>query len=154
MEKTILIGLVIIGALLLVGCTQNDGLTPEEKELFGDESAIAGQAISLGCKSINVRSCTTSARNPNSFDVAPLRGRAATYSERCSGSRALDYSCTSRTQLTLCQTQCESMEDCISGRCVSRCGNGQVDAGEDCNTCPQDVQCATGQVCQEGACVL
>ena len=153
MEKTILIGLVIIGALLLVGCTQNDGLTPEEKELFGDESAIAGQAISLGCKSIKVQSCTASARKPNSFDVTPLRGRAATYSDRCSGSVALDYSCTSSKQLTLCQTKCESSENCVNTQCISRCGNGQVDTGENCVTCPADVLCAAGTICQEGVCI-
>ena len=113
--------------LLVVACAPvSETLSPEEKELFGDESAIAGQAISLGCKSIKVQSCTASARKPNSFDVTPLRGRAATYSDRCSGSVALDYSCTSSKQLTLCQTKCESSENCVNTQCISRCGNGEV----------------------------
>ncbi|MBI2666415.1 hypothetical protein HYX13_02270 [Candidatus Woesearchaeota archaeon] len=32
------------------------------------------------------------------------------------------------------------------------CGNGVVDAGEDCSSCPLDVQCAAGEVCTDSRC--
>ncbi len=35
----------------------------------------------------------------------------------------------------------------------SDCGNGQPDPGEDCSTCPADVSCTLGQICQSGLCV-
>ncbi len=112
--------------LLMMGCAPR-GLTPEEQELFGEGSAVAGQAIALGCKTAAVRNCDaapdriTSNRivAPNSIQVTPLRGRAATYSDRCSGNVAFDFSCTSRTQFTLCRTQCESAgQSCQDGGCV------------------------------------
>jgi len=33
------------------------------------------------------------------------------------------------------------------------CGNGQVNQGETCSTCPQDVQCPLEYECKEGACI-
>ena len=32
------------------------------------------------------------------------------------------------------------------------CGNGNVDPGEDCESCPKDVQCARGEKCVNGVC--
>lgn len=43
---------------------------------------------------------------------------------------------------------------CQNGACVASCGNGQVDAGETCSSCPADAGCAAGQVCQNNACVV
>ena len=40
--------------------------------------------------------------------------------------------------------------DCSDG---GLCGNGVIDPGEDCDTCPQDVQCAPGEACVAGVCV-
>ncbi len=34
----------------------------------------------------------------------------------------------------------------------SVCGNGSVDPGEDCSSCPQDVQCPPGETCVGGVC--
>jgi len=33
------------------------------------------------------------------------------------------------------------------------CGNGLIEAGENCQTCPADVKCPSGQNCQAGVCV-
>ncbi len=159
--KKIIIGiLLLLGLIFIVSCAPRD-VTPEEQELFGDESALAGQAIALGCKTAAVRSCTAASGGitsnrivaPNSIQVTPLRGRATTYSDRCSGNVAFDFSCTSRTQVTLCRTQCESAEDCVNAQCISRCGNGAIDAGETCASCAADVVCAAGLSCVSGACV-
>jgi predicted heme/steroid binding protein len=32
------------------------------------------------------------------------------------------------------------------------CGNGQVDAGENCSNCPEDVQCGSGELCCNASC--
>ncbi len=34
------------------------------------------------------------------------------------------------------------------------CGNGQADAGENCSNCSADVQCADGESCMVGTCVV
>ncbi|MDP4012830.1 MAG: PGF-pre-PGF domain-containing protein [Candidatus Nanoarchaeia archaeon] len=33
------------------------------------------------------------------------------------------------------------------------CGNGLIEAGENCAVCPADVQCSPGQTCQAGVCI-
>lgn len=35
---------------------------------------------------------------------------------------------------------------------LESCGNGAIDAGENCANCPQDVVCASGEECIEGKC--
>ncbi|MBI2668446.1 hypothetical protein HYX14_01255 [Candidatus Woesearchaeota archaeon] len=36
---------------------------------------------------------------------------------------------------------------------LPKCGDGKVDAGENCQLCPEDVKCAAGQSCVNGACI-
>lgn len=148
-------------ALFILSCSPESGLTPEEQELFGEESALAGQAIALGCRDVSVESCTdiagsaqttTASRTDRSGRVTP--GRSTSFADRCqSGNTAFDYSCASATSLRLCRTQCEGSETCNAGRCATTCGNLRIDRGETCSSCPADVRCATGQNCQEGQCV-
>ncbi len=58
--------------------------------------------------------------------------------------------------------QCNTDDDCQRGwacqanQCVNLCGNNfpNVDVGENCLTCPADVSCAAGSICnEEGQCV-
>jgi len=35
---------------------------------------------------------------------------------------------------------------------VEKCGNGEIDAGENCENCPADIKCAEGEECKAGAC--
>jgi len=34
-----------------------------------------------------------------------------------------------------------------------KCGNGIIEEGEDCENCPEDVQCAENEVCDAGVCI-
>ena len=43
MKKIVLLGLLVVGLLMIAGCTQEQ-LTQEEKEILGEDGAIAGQA--------------------------------------------------------------------------------------------------------------
>ena len=47
---------------------------------------------------------------------------------------------------------CFGNQECKNGRCVSKCGNGQVDSGENCSNCSADVKCSSGQSCVNGRC--
>ncbi len=40
----------------------------------------------------------------------------------------------------------------LPGNQTNPCGNGQVEAGETCSTCPKDVPCQPGYACQNGKC--
>lgn len=37
-------------------------------------------------------------------------------------------------------------------QCQGNCGNGIVEQGENCSSCPEDVQCGTGETCCSGTC--
>ncbi len=41
---------------------------------------------------------------------------------------------------------------CVKKASSNPCGNGICDSNENCSTCPQDCQCPTGQLCQNGTC--
>ncbi len=53
---------------------------------------------------------------------------------------------------------CNGVETCIAGRCqpgapiTPCCGNGTVEPGEECDNCPEDVQCLPSFVCMGGVC--
>ena len=143
--------LILIGLLFIISCAPASTV-----DLLGEEDrALAGQAISLGCTNRVVTSCTANA--DGSISITD-RGRTTTFNDKCSRSMAYDYNCITQGKYAnrmyqTCRTQCESAEDCVNAQCVSRCGNGVLDAGENCGSCTADVICAEGQVCQEGACV-
>ncbi len=40
-----------------------------------------------------------------------------------------------------------------SGQCSLRCGNGTIENGEDCSSCPQDASCSNGKQCVNGKCI-
>ncbi|MBN2067658.1 MAG: right-handed parallel beta-helix repeat-containing protein [Candidatus Diapherotrites archaeon] len=52
---------------------------------------------------------------------------------------------------------CDSLDnDCDGetdeGNICTECGNGEIDSGENCSTCPADVQCAQEEQCCSGTC--
>ncbi len=47
----------------------------------------------------------------------------------------------------------EGQEVSKEGLCVDICGNGRIDKGEDCETCPKDVICKIDYVCENKECV-
>ncbi len=119
--------------------------TQEEKGFFG-ESAVAGQAIktSIQCNIVGdnlVLSRGDKVLTLSRFFCSPQEGNAQR--ERICATSGYTSS------LTLCPNGCDSAR----GRCISLCGNGMMDAGENCAACPADVQCAAGELCQEGVCV-
>ncbi len=148
MKKLLILGLLLAGLLVVYGC-----IPPAGEE--GSE-ALAGQAISLGCTttSRNVQSCREISGGIEVTILYSGKTRTINYMDRCStmGTKAYDYSCITSNSYQQCGFRCESGEQCRAGQCVSLCGNGQIDSGENCGTCTADVVCAVGQVCQEGVC--
>jgi cysteine-rich repeat protein len=58
-------------------------------------------------------------------------------------------------------SDCENEQDgcaagliCVNGQCsdTAFCGDGNIDPGEDCQTCPDDAGCGPGLCCNEGVC--
>ncbi|MBU4502698.1 MAG: hypothetical protein KKA79_08930 [Nanoarchaeota archaeon] len=51
-------------------------------------------------------------------------------------------------------TYCNVNQECIDGKCISFCGNGecQSDKNEDCSSCSQDCACADYEQCSWGTC--
>ncbi len=47
----------------------------------------------------------------------------------------------------------DGMEINEDDECVDICGNGRIDKGEDCESCPKDVICKIGYVCENKECV-
>lgn len=45
-------------------------------------------------------------------------------------------------------------EDCSGAdvSCLSTCGNGTIESGENCSTCPADISCSTGTICCNAVC--
>jgi len=129
MKKTLLFLLLLIGLLgllFIVSCAPS-GLKPEEREFFGDESAMAGQAVALGCTNVPVTSCTTDALGSVTAARIGRTGlRTASFPDRCDRSTAFDYSCISTPtakdpnakSLRLCRNRCVSGEECQAGQCV------------------------------------
>ncbi len=48
---------------------------------------------------------------------------------------------------------CGANANCENGACVVLCGNGRIDAGENCGTCLADAPCGADENCQNNACV-
>ena len=56
----------------------------------------------------------------------------------------------------LCESYCSTGYFKQGNSCVinSFCGDGDIDAGETCSNCPNDVECQLGQSCISGVCVI
>lgn len=158
MKKILFLSLLLVGLFIVYGCV------PSEESLPGEEQvALAGQAISLGCRTYirGITSCTANVDGSISVTSGSgTRARTSILVDKCSvRAVANDYSCipgnagSPSISYRSCRTQCESAEDCVNAQCISRCGNGVIDAGENCATCAADVVCAAGTSCQEGVCV-
>ena len=57
-----------------------------------------------------------------------------------------------RTALPVRRTSRARRQECVGGVCQPLCGNGVVDPGEDCSTCPADVPCPPATTCAAGVC--
>ena len=47
---------------------------------------------------------------------------------------------------------CQQSYSCADHQCMPGCGNGKCDEGEDCQSCPSDCRCPSGQTCYNSAC--
>ncbi|MAF99314.1 MAG: hypothetical protein CMH61_01760 [Nanoarchaeota archaeon] len=90
-------------------------------------------------------------------DGREIRRRAKFY---CFGGNVKERYCRAergssfwRVYGTRISDRCEAGEECREAQCVSLCGNGAVDEGETCSSCPADVSCGEGQECQNNECV-
>ncbi|MAG08277.1 hypothetical protein CMO89_02295 [Candidatus Woesearchaeota archaeon] len=63
------------------------------------------------------------------------------------------YSCTGRECIPMLGVCPEGMEANEVDQCVNICGNGRINEGEDCDSCPKDVICSTDFVCENKECV-
>ena len=68
-----------------------------------------------------------------------------------------DESVVQKYQNSDCTTGINNVETCQygcqEGSCITqKCGNGAIDAGEGCETCPSDVTCTVGQACINNQC--
>ncbi len=154
MKKLLIFGLLVL-IVMVVSCAPSPGADSDEaatEKLF-QSGSVAGQAIAtLGCKTSAVQKCTDQRAT---IQYSNGRKLVTISKNSCSGSStALSYSCLTENQLQRCSTTCKAGELCQRGRCVVVCGNGRVDLGETCSSCPADVQCAAGQVCKNSQCVV
>ena len=86
-----------------------------------------------------------------------VNGRAYSFTDRCvrvgAGWGITEYTCKSPSAMGAGTTACPRGSACQNGACVSLCGNGRADRGENCGTCPADVQCGADERCENNACV-
>jgi hypothetical protein len=47
---------------------------------------------------------------------------------------------------------CSSNQECVNNQCQELCGNGEIDSGETCSSCSQDVICQSNEKCNAGVC--
>ncbi len=137
--------LFFVTALFLIGCVPTS-----EEYSDQDNEALAGLAIGLGCRNTPVVYCTENADGTLAVSRTARGGtRTITYpATSCTPSDIyIDYSCANKRTLRSCSTQCESTEICTTSGCQAGCGNGVIDSGETCRTCPADVSCGAGQEC-------
>jgi len=73
------------------------------------------------------------------------------------GQVLVNGTCVSAAQLPVCGNHlCEMGEQVTCAQdcpVANPCGNGAIDSGETCSTCPADVHCSTNELCTNGACV-
>lgn len=133
-------------------------------EGMASETQIAGQnQVTVGV------ACSSDANCPGQICcgtvcVTPACSSSADCND---GSNSTTDSC---SNAGICTAACQhtTITECINGDnycpigcnigsdsdCPENCGNGVVDAGENCSNCPGDVQCPAGKECRAGVCVI
>ena len=132
-KKLLFLELIFLVSLfIIIGCAP---ASPEKEFSNEGDLALAGQATALGCTTRTVQSCRETSDGVKIVTSVGTRVLV----DICSLNKALNYSCVSARSYQQCSYQCGESERCQVGQCVSLCGNGIVDSGETCNTCPVDV---------------
>jgi len=115
---------------------------------FGDRVSQKWQTINCQTTDKNVDYCTAGEVCENAKCVPTVPScTPQTFDPFCDGNAVKQTikksDCSEQTSVVQnCQYGCQG------GVCVTQaCGNGIVESGENCNTCPADVACSTGQVC-------
>ncbi|HIH11602.1 TPA: hypothetical protein HA241_05395 [Candidatus Woesearchaeota archaeon] len=145
----LLLGILFVFFIFVLSCT------PPPPGGSGEDTALAGQAVAgrTTCKDTRVDTCVET----EGSITYTMSGVFKTLTNFCSGKRVVDYSCSRKDLLRLCNVPCSASQTCIqsdatTAKCVPLCGNGKVDAGETCSSCPRDVRCAASEQCQTGVC--
>lgn len=86
---------------------------------------------------------TTAAKNSNGGDdiLGELCGLVGDIAKKCA------QKCWSKLCFNM-KSFSECVKNCVKGDPLG-CGNGRLDAGEDCKTCPRDAGCSEGQECNQ-----
>ncbi len=99
--------------------------------------------------------CTDSDNGKNFEVKGTTKKGLATSTDSCDEiypNSVWEYHCYSDGSIRVDKKACEYR--CLDGACIQNpCGNGVVDSGENCATCPADASCSSGQTCQEGRCL-
>ena len=82
-----------------------------------------------------------------------VNGQQYRFDDVCRGAQLTEYTCKSPSAMGVGMTACPRGSACQDGACVSLCGNDRADRGENCGTCPADVQCGADERCENNACV-
>lgn len=140
--------LLLLGVILLTACQSSNealsGLPVAQREWLScseNDRNAQGNGYNL------YQAGRTEARYRLSGE---RRVRTMSGNDRCQGRNGalLENFCRGnelKSQLVQCR-------GCSNGAC-SRCGNGAVDAGETCSSCPADFRCGPTEACQNGVCV-
>ena len=140
--RFIVLGLVVIG-LLLFGCAGSQKESaPVEQSL---QNASTASTKTFECPNGDIVTDSSKCPKPNCVD-------GTVYGE-CSSNKP--KFCNQQLELVAKPSKCGCPEGMIydmnGDNCIA-CGNGAVDAGETCSSCPADVKCSTGQLCCAGTC--
>lgn len=134
-------------------CLNDDKL----QENFCDDSEGYANAKVISCSSIGAVGCfdgqcikeDTSCRG--SSDCGPLRFCSIENEKQWFWWECIKGEC------MLGAGNCYGDNTCINQECESitkyRCGNGKVDSGETCSSCPIDIKCPSETVCKQNSCV-
>src|SRR3989344_5291599 len=124
MEKMMVFGILILSLVLIAGCQPTgEEMTAEELEATSQESALAGEAVVMGCKSRATTSCEV-------IDGGIKINRRTPLLSGCKSAyrgSVYEYSCPTSTSYGWCITRCESGCNIAAKQCnelISVCGNG------------------------------
>ncbi len=100
------------GLFFLLSCTAPD------KEVF-EESALAGEAVNLGCMQRSVYYCAEQKDGSIDFQIRSDTTQR-NVGDRCERNYAHDYNCLGERIAQRCSVRCqpELGEECIDGRCI------------------------------------
>jgi len=171
MKKILFFSLFVVALFFIVGC--EEGLTPEEEELFGDQ-ALAGQAIEPGdCRQRPVYSCEELLDGSVRARIRSDTAEIGPIDDYCSANNVYDYRCTDiegvlYVQQCVVQCQLELGESCVEGACVGATVPVEPPTiADECainDDCPDVIErscnadgdacsSSTSYICQEGSCV-